>query len=133
LKFIIDGSVNRGGSITEEVTLISSYQGHKDCTVFKVCDLGKSNLIIVYAWLHKHNPEIDWETGKVKMTICPQECNVSERRWKGIKKRKRRVGEEKSTRTQKATIEEEIDVEMPNVVELITIKRNDQSKLYRSI
>ena len=30
----IDGSVNRGGSITEEVTLILLYQGHKECAVF---------------------------------------------------------------------------------------------------
>jgi len=36
-------------------------------------------------------------------------------------------------KTQKATIEEEIDVDMPNVVEPITIEKNDQSKLYRSI
>jgi len=95
----INRSVNRGGSITEEVTLILSYQGHKECAVFEVCDLGKSNLIIGYTWLHKHNPEVDWETGKVEMTRCPRECNVSERRQKGIKKRKRGVGEEKSTKT----------------------------------
>jgi len=48
--FNIDGSVNRGGSVTEEVTLILLYQGHKKCTVFEVCDLGKSNLI--YHWIH---------------------------------------------------------------------------------
>jgi len=95
----IDRSVNRGGSITEEVTLILSHQGHKEHTVFKVCDLGKSNLIIGYTWLHKHNLEVNWETGKVEMTRCPQECNVSERRQKGVKKRKRGVGEEKSTKT----------------------------------
>jgi len=88
---IINGSINRGGSIMEEVTLILSYQGHKECTVFKVCDLGKSNLIIGYTWLHKHNPEINWETGKVEMSRCPQECNISERRQKGSKKRKRGV------------------------------------------
>ena len=35
--------------------------------------------------------------------------------------------------TQKATIEEEIDVDMPNVVEPIMIEKNDRSKLYRSI
>jgi len=81
-------SLNRGGSITKEVTLILSYQGHKECTVFKVCDLGESNLIIGYTWLHRHNPEIDWETGKVEMTRCPRECNVAERRQKGIKKRR---------------------------------------------
>jgi len=67
----INGSINRGGSIMEEVTLILSYQGHKEHAVFKVCDLGKSNLIIWYTWLHKHNPEIDWETGKVEMMRCP--------------------------------------------------------------
>jgi len=47
----INGSINRERSITEEVTLILSYQGHKECAVFKVCDLGKSNLIIGYTWL----------------------------------------------------------------------------------
>ena len=62
------------------------------------------------------------------MMRCPQECNVLERRQKGIKKRKREVGEEKSMKTQKATIKEEIDADMPNVVELITIKKNDQCK-----
>jgi len=66
----IDGSINRGGSITEEVTLILSYHGHKECAVFKVCDLGKSNLIIGYTMLHKHNPDINWETGKVEMMRC---------------------------------------------------------------
>jgi len=117
----------------EEVTLISSYQGHKECAVFEVCVLGKSNLIIGYTWLHKHNPEINWETGKVEMMRCPRECNISERRQKGIKKRRRGVGDEKSMKSWKAMIEEEIDVEMPNVVELTTIEKNDQSKLYRSI
>ena len=66
----INRSINRGGSIMEEVTLILSYQGQKEHAVFEVCDLGKSNLIIGYTWLHKHNPEIDWETGKVEMMRC---------------------------------------------------------------
>ena len=85
----------------EEVTLILSYQGHKEHTVYEVCDLGKYNLIIGYTWLHKHNPEVNWERGKVEMMRCPRECNVSERRQKGIKKRNRGVGEEKSTKHKK--------------------------------
>ena len=89
----------------EEVTLILSYQGHKEHTVFEVCDLGKSNLIIGYTWLHKHNPEIDWETKEVEMTRCPRECNVAERRQKGIKKRRKGVGDEKSTKLWRAMIE----------------------------
>jgi len=47
----INESINRRGSIMEEVTLILSYQGHKECAVFEVCDLGKSNLIIGYTYL----------------------------------------------------------------------------------
>jgi len=74
-------------------------------------------LIIGYTWLHKHNPEVNWETGKVEMTRCPRECNVSERRQKGIKKRKRgRRGRAKYESAKTATIEEEIDADMPNVV-----------------
>ena len=26
-------------------------------------------------WLARHNPEIDWRTGEVKMTRCPEECS----------------------------------------------------------
>ena len=55
----IDGTENKRGSITEEVTMIMSYQGHKEHVVFEVCDLGKTNLIIGYKWLHKHNPNVN--------------------------------------------------------------------------
>ena len=35
-------------------------------------------------WLAHHNLEIDWRTGKVKMTRCPEECG---RQWR-LKQRK---------------------------------------------
>jgi len=25
-------------------------------------------------WLARHNPEIDWRTGEIKMTRCPEKC-----------------------------------------------------------
>ena len=25
-------------------------------------------------WLARYNPEIDWRTGEVKMTRCPEKC-----------------------------------------------------------
>ena len=31
------------------------------------CDIG-------IPWLGRHNPEIDWKTGEVKMTRCPDKC-----------------------------------------------------------
>ncbi|EGO23775.1 hypothetical protein SERLADRAFT_349338, partial [Serpula lacrymans var. lacrymans S7.9] len=37
--------------------------------------LGKINLILGWTWLFKHNPEIDWQTGVVTLSHCPQECD----------------------------------------------------------
>ena len=72
----VDGTLNQGGLITHEVTLMLSHKGHKEKAVFEVCDLGKSTVIIGYTWLQKHNPTIDWKTGDIKFTRCPRECNV---------------------------------------------------------
>jgi len=47
----VDGTLNQGGSITHEVTLMLLHKGHKEKVVFKVCDLGKSTVIIGYIWL----------------------------------------------------------------------------------
>jgi len=80
----VDGTLNQGGSITHEVTLMMSHKGHKEKAVFEVCDLGKSTVIIGYTWLQKHNPMIDWKTGGIKFTRCPRECNIA------IKKRKQK-------------------------------------------
>jgi len=73
----VDGTLNQGGSITHEVTLMMSHKGHKEKAVFEVCDLGKSTVIIGYTWLQKHNPMIDWKTGDIKFTRCSWECNVA--------------------------------------------------------
>ena len=31
-------------------------------------------VILGIPWLAFHNPKIDWRTGEVKMTRCPEEC-----------------------------------------------------------
>jgi len=36
-----------------------------------VCNLGKTEVILGMPWLQVHNPEINWETGEVKMMRCP--------------------------------------------------------------
>jgi hypothetical protein len=107
-----------------------SHQGHKERTVFEVCDLGKNNLIIGYTWLQKHNPEVNWKTGEVEMTRCPRECNVFVRQLKKVKKVKR---EKSSTRKYSVTMEEVPDEDMPNGDSPITIKEDDQKDLFRFI
>ena len=72
----MDGTLNQEGSITKKITFMMSFKGHKEKAMFEVCDLGKESIIIGLLWLQKHNPEINWSTSKVKMTWCPQECNI---------------------------------------------------------
>ena len=59
LVYNVDGSQNSIGSITHEAMLIMIYKGHREKVTFKICDLGKVNLIIGYTWLKKHNLEIN--------------------------------------------------------------------------
>jgi len=44
------------------------YKGHVERMRMDICDLGKTEVILGMPWLAAHNPEINWETGEVKMT-----------------------------------------------------------------
>ena len=74
LVYNVDGTLNESGSITEVVDLILRYRNHLERTLFGVNGLGKQKLILGHSWLQKHNPEIDWVTGEVKMSRCPPQC-----------------------------------------------------------
>jgi hypothetical protein len=39
-----------------------------------ITDTGKTDVIIGYNWLRKHNPEINWEKGELKFSWCPPAC-----------------------------------------------------------
>ena len=41
----------------------------------------KWSVILGMLWLAHHNPEINWRTGEVKMTRCPEECG---KQWRPI-------------------------------------------------
>jgi len=74
LVYNVDGTLNEAGSITEVVDLILRYWNHSERTLFAVTGLGKQKLILGHSWLRKHNPEINWVTGEVKMSRCPPRC-----------------------------------------------------------
>jgi len=67
----IDGTNNSGGAITHQVECNVFYRGHMERMRMDVCDLRKTEVILGMPWLAAHNPEINWETGEVKMTRCP--------------------------------------------------------------
>jgi len=115
----VDGSLNKEGPIEYTVEVNIYYQGHRERTEIDVIGRQKWTVILGMPWLARHNPEIDWRTGKVKMTRCPEECGkqwrpVQEKSgWEKQKKeekkeeagRKREEKEKKKTRKKRKMME----------------------------
>jgi hypothetical protein len=72
--FNVDGTANTEGSISEVAELLLCYNGHSERALFCVTGLRRQNLILGHTWLKEHNPEVDWRTGKVKMSRCSPRC-----------------------------------------------------------
>ena len=77
----VDGSFNREGPIENTVEVNVYYKGHVERTEIDVIRGQKWGVILGMPWLERHNPEIDWKTGEVKMTRCPEECG---RQWRPV-------------------------------------------------
>jgi len=60
-----------------------------------VCNLGRTEVILGMPWLAAHNPEINWETGEVKMMRCPPLCGKNKERKEKQELGKKRKGEVK--------------------------------------
>jgi len=66
--FNVDGSLNEAGSITKVTNMIMTYKGHSERILLTVTQPGKQDTILGMTWLKKHNLEIDFTTGSVKLT-----------------------------------------------------------------
>ena len=94
----VNGTNNSAGTITYQVEANMYYKGHIERMRMDVCNLGKTDVILGMLWLQVHNPEINWETGEVKMMRCPPLCGRNTRLKKEkVRKRVKKV----------ATLEEE--------------------------
>jgi len=81
----VDDTNNSKGAITHQVECNVYYKGHMERMKMDVCDLGKMKVILGMPWLAAHNPEINWETGEVKITRCPLLCSRESQRKKKVK------------------------------------------------
>jgi len=70
----VDGSLNKEGPIEHMVEVNIYYQRHREKTEIDVIGGQKWIVILGIPWLVCHNPEIDWKTGEVKITRCPEKC-----------------------------------------------------------
>ena len=77
----VDGSLNKEGPIENTVEVNIYYQGHRERTEIDVIGGQKWMMILGMPWLARHNPEIDWRTGKIKITRCPEECG---KQWRPV-------------------------------------------------
>jgi len=89
----VDRTNNNGGAITHQVEVNMYYKSHVERMRIDICNLGKTDMILGMPWLQAHNPEINWETGEVKITRCPPLCERNTKLKKGqkVKKGKRVV------------------------------------------
>ena len=97
----IDRTHNFVGLVIHEIECNVYYRGHVERMWLDVCDLGRTEVILGMPWLVAHNPEIDWEKGKMRMTRCPPMCRKREsntRRWetRAKQKKSRKVEDKKA-------------------------------------
>jgi len=70
----MDGSLNKEELIEHTVEINIYYQKYQERTEIDVIRGQKWTVILGMPWLACHSPKIDWKTGEVKMTRCPEEC-----------------------------------------------------------
>jgi len=70
----VDGTKNSGGMITHEIEVNIFFKGHVERAKMDMYNLGRTKVILGMPWLAAHNPEINWETGEVKITRCLPLC-----------------------------------------------------------
>jgi len=77
----MDRSLNKEGPIEYMVEVNIYYQGHRERTEIDIIGGQKWTVILGMPWLARHNLEIDWRTGEVKMTRYPEECR---KQWRPV-------------------------------------------------
>ena len=77
----MNGFFNRKEPIENTVEVNIYYKGHTERTEIDVIGGQKWSVILGMPWLACHNPKIDWRTGEVKMTRCPEECG---KQWRPV-------------------------------------------------
>jgi len=80
----VDRSFNKEGPIENTVEVNIYYQGHRERTDIDVIRGQKWMVILGIPWLARHNLEIDWRTGEVKMMRCLEECG---KQWRPVQEK----------------------------------------------
>ena len=69
----VDGTENKQGTIKNYVDLKFKIGTKTFTEQFMVTGLGKQKVILGFTWLNKHNPDINWKTGRINWKQCDSE------------------------------------------------------------
>ena len=100
----VDRSFNKKGPIEHTIEVNIYYQEYRKRTEIDIIREQKWSVILGMLWLAHHNPEIDWKTGEVKITRCPEEYGKQWRlkqkksRWQKQKEEEKRRKEKEARR-----------------------------------
>jgi len=61
----VDGTPNKMGTITHYARLSITIGGRTTWEEFYIANLGRQHIILGLPWFRRHNPDIDWETGRI--------------------------------------------------------------------
>ena len=64
--FNVDGTENKGGTLTDYCTLRVRRGEHESLQKFYITHLGSERAIFGYPWLKEFRPSIDWDQGKLR-------------------------------------------------------------------
>jgi len=107
----VDSTLNYVGPIVDTVEVEIFLKRHKERTLIDVIGGQKWSIILGMPWLACHNPEIDWKTGEVQITRCPDECGKKWRTGRQTKPGwKKQEEKEKKKEMRRLTTDEEIAI-----------------------
>ena len=138
----VDGTNNSRGAITHQVEVNIYYKSYIERMRIDVCNLRKTNVVLGMPWLQAHNPEINWETGEVKMIRCPPLCrrNIKSEEGDKIKKEKRVVTLEEEKIVRQAIDdkkdwgrEKEVEVDHRKIEEIVSKRFLKQKKVFGKV
>jgi len=79
------------------------------------------------SWLAYHNPEIDWKTGEVKMTRCPDKCG---RKWK-TRRQTKPEWKKQQEKEEKKEIRRPIIKEEKTIARIMEEKKEEEEDLIK--
>jgi len=100
----------KNGEVTRVAPLEIKINSHKEQLEAVITDLDETDMFLGHDWLVKHNPEVNWKNGTIRLTRCPGQCTM---KYKNIRFKTRRTKAMDTTEQDNGEIGKEPDKTNP--------------------